>query len=256
MADQFETRTAKTVERGRADPLGATLTATGVNFALYSKNATEVYVLLLDVDDGPPTDVIRLEDVTRHVWHAHVRGVRAGQRYGYRVRGPYRPEQGLRFDEHKLLLAPYAKALTGPVRNTDNVLLAYDPSPAGGRDLSFDTRDSAVASRRGRCVRLAGRCIAGRAARIVDRLRSPRQGVHRARVVRRRASGHVSGLRREDPHLVRLGVNAVELLPVHEFYVDDFLLARGLTNYRGYNTIRFFAPTWDYGPGGRAWDRE
>ena len=253
MADQLETRTAKTVERGRAEPLGATLTPTGVNFALYSKNATEVYLLLFDTADGPPTDVIRLGDVTRHVWHAHVRGVRAGQRYGYRVRGPYQPDHGLRFNEHKLLLDPYAKALTGPVRNTENLLLAYDASPAGGRDLSLDRRDSAA---------VMPKCLVVDDAFEWQGDASPDVPLESLIVYEVHAKGftaHASsrvehpgtylGFVEKIPHLVRLGVNAVELLPVHEFYVDDFLLARGLTNYWGYNTIGFFAPTWYYGTG-------
>src|SRR5262245_20353587 len=131
------------VERGAPWPLGATPTLTGVNFALYSQHATEVWLALFETADGPATDVVRLEHRTRFVWHAHLRGVRPGQLYGYRVHGEYRPRDGLRFNEHKLLLDPYAKALTGPVRNSDNLLLAYDPSAGDGRDLTLDTRDNA-----------------------------------------------------------------------------------------------------------------
>jgi len=249
----LETRTTRTVERGRADPLGATLTPTGVNFALYSKHGSEVFLLLFDAPDAPPSDVIRLEQVTRHVWHAHVRGVRAGQLYGYRVRGEHRPEQGLRFNEQKLLLDPYAKALTGPVRNVDNLLLAYDPSPAGGRDLSVDTRDSAP---------VMPRCIVVDDAFDWQGDQSPDVPLESLIVYEIHTKGFTAhpssrvehpgtylGFVEKIPHLVRLGVNAVELLPVHEFYVDDFLRARGLTNYWGYNTIGFFAPTWFYGTG-------
>src|SRR3954464_9083675 len=95
-------RTGRPISAGNFHPLGATPTADGTNFALYSKHATEVYLLLFDADDGQPTDVIRLHKRTRYVYHAFVHGVRPGQRYGYRVRGPYLPARGLRFNEHKL----------------------------------------------------------------------------------------------------------------------------------------------------------
>src|SRR5690349_12833534 len=113
MPQQLEHRTAKTVTRGMHYPLGATLTPTGVNFALYSQHASEVFLLLFASDDDDPTDVIRLEERDRFVWHAHVEGVGAGQLYGYKVRGEYRPEWGLRFNDAKLLLDPYARAVTG-----------------------------------------------------------------------------------------------------------------------------------------------
>jgi glycogen operon protein len=253
MACDLGTRTSKTVERGRAHPLGATPTPGGVNFALYSKHAGEVFLLLFDRADGLPTDVIRLEHVTRHVWHAHVRGVRAGQLYGYRVRGEHRPEHGLRFNEHKLLLDPHAKALTGPVHNPENLLLAYDPSPESGRDLSIDTRDSAP---------VVPKCIVVDDAFDWQGDASPDVPLESLIVYEVHAKGFTAhpssrvehpgsylGFVEKIPHLVRLGVNAVELLPVQEFYVDDFLRARGLTNYWGYNTIGFFAPTSFYGTG-------
>src|SRR5208282_6385974 len=101
---------------------------------------TAVYLVLFDRADGDPTDVIRLDDRTRFVFHAFVHGLSAGQLYGYRVCGPFDPQRGLRFNEHKLLVDPYAKALTGKARNENNLLLGYDPTnPA--RDLSMDTRD-------------------------------------------------------------------------------------------------------------------
>src|SRR5262245_22016710 len=126
MPGTLEHHSSREVEAGTPYPLGANPTPSGVNFALYSKNAEEVFLLLFDAADGEPTDVIRLPQCTRFVWHGLVRRVRAGQLYAYKVRGPQRPAEGLRFNEHKLLLDPYAKALSGPVRNTDNLLLAYD----------------------------------------------------------------------------------------------------------------------------------
>jgi pullulanase/glycogen debranching enzyme len=123
----LDPRTTRKVTPGRFYPLGATLEPDGTNFALYSRNATDVFLLFFHRDGGEPTDVIRLENRTRFVFHAFVQGVRAGQLYGYRVRGPFDPKNGLRFNENKHLVDPYAKALSGKPRNEDNLLLGYDP---------------------------------------------------------------------------------------------------------------------------------
>jgi glycogen operon protein len=232
--------------------LGSTLDAAGANFALYSKHATEVFLLLFDSPVGPPTDVIPLRERDRLVWHAHVGGVKAGQLYGYKVRGDYRPEWGLRFNDAKLLLDPYAKAVTGKFRNIDNLLLAYDPRPGAG-DLTPDGRDNAAIAPKG---------IVIDDAFDWQGVRSPERGLEELVVYEVHAKGftaHASsgvaepgtylGFIEKIPHLQRLGVNAVELLPVHEYYVDDFLHDRGLTNYWGYNSIGFFAPESSYGSG-------
>src|SRR5438034_38276 len=100
---QLEHRTTKSVHKGRAFPLGATLLPDGVNFALYSKDASEVFLLLFDAPDGAPTDIIQLRHRDKFVWHAHVQGLGSGRLYGYKVRGEYRPELGLRFNDAKLL---------------------------------------------------------------------------------------------------------------------------------------------------------
>ena len=102
----LQTSTKRKVDTGKFYPLGASLEHGGVNFALYSKNATEVYLALFDRPDGEPTDIIKLENRTRFVFHALVHGVKAGQLYGYYVRGPFDPQRGLRFNEHKLLSIP------------------------------------------------------------------------------------------------------------------------------------------------------
>src|SRR5262249_9423461 len=127
MTTQLTQKTNRKVSQGRFYPLGATLDPEGVNFTLFSKHATEVWLCLFDTNNpnGEPTDVIRLENRTRYVFHAHVSGVKAGQLYGYRVRGPFDPAQGHRFNDNKLLIDPYAKALSGKARNKDNTLLAY-----------------------------------------------------------------------------------------------------------------------------------
>src|SRR5262249_35432332 len=118
--------TQKTVGKGAHWPLGATLTPEGVNFAVYSQHASDVFLLLFDRPDADPTDIIQLVNRDRFIFHGFVNGVRAGQLYGYKVRGEYRPEWGLRFNDAKLLMDPYAKAVTGKFRNVDNLLLAYD----------------------------------------------------------------------------------------------------------------------------------
>ncbi len=233
-------------------PLGATLMPDGTNFALYSQAASEVSLILFDRADGPPTDVIRLSGPTRRVWHGFVNGVKAGQLYGYRVGGEHRPEAGRRFNDAKLLLDPYAKAVTGKFRNTDNLLLSYDPA-SDKRDLSLDRRDNAA---------VVPKAIVVDDAFDWQNDASPHVPLEKLVIYEVHVKGFTAhpssgvqhpgtylGFIEKIPHLTALGVNAVELLPVHEFYIDDFLLARGLTNYWGYNSIGFFAPESSYGTG-------
>ena len=251
---ELKQRTDKKPAEGQCHPLGATLAAEGVNFALYSQTSTEVFLLLFDALDADPADIIRMEGPTRYIWHVFVPGLRAGQLYGYKVRGDFRPGEGLRFNEGKLLIDPCAKALTHKFRNTDNLLLAYDPlSPE--RDLSLDLRDNA---------RTAPKSI------VIDdafdwrgdappRLRLEELVIYETHVKGFtahassgvRSPGSYLGFIEKIPYLKNLGVNAVELMPVHEFYIDDFLAAKGLTNYWGYNTIAFFAPESSYAAGSR-----
>jgi glycogen operon protein len=249
MHGTLEHRTGRAVLPGRHYPLGATLQADGVNFALYSQHAREVFLLLFDRPDGPPTDVIRVERCTRRIWHCFVPGLRAGALYAWRVRGDHDPARGLRFNEHKLLIDPYARALTGKCRNADDLLLGWVRG-APERDLSLDVRDSAP---------VVPRCI------VVDdafdwQADAPPdhpledlviyevhvKGFTAHPSARVRHPGTYLGFIEKIPYLVDLGVNAVELLPVHEHVVEDFLAARGLTNYWGYSTIGFFAPEWSY----------
>jgi isoamylase len=245
-------RTGRKLSQGSFYPCGATLTEEGVNFALFSQNAAEVYLLLFDEPDKPPTDIIQMRNRTRYVWHTFMHGVKAGQLYAYKVRGEFNPSSGLRFNEHKLLLDPYAAALTGKCVNHDNLLLGYDPhSPL--KDLGLDTRDNS---------REMPKCI------VVDqafdwqgdqRLEVPLHQLVLYEVHVKGFTAHPSsavhdpgsylGFIEKIPYLNRLGVTAVELLPVHEFYVEDLLPARGLTNYWGYNTISFFAPESSYSSG-------
>ena len=252
MAYVLKHSTTRTVAKGVNFPLGATLTPEGVNFALYSQKAGDVFLLLFDAPDSDPTDIIELKDRDKFVWHAHVARVKAGQLYGYKVRGDYRPESGLRFNDAKLLVDPYAKALTGKFRNTDNLLLAYDPRPGAG-ELTIDLRDNTA--------------IVPKAIVVDDRFdwqgtRSPDLGLEQLVIYEVHVKGFTAhpssgvkspgtylGFIEKIPHLTRLGVNAVELLPVHEYYVDDFLVAKGLTNYWGYNSVGFFTPESSYRAG-------
>ncbi len=252
MENGLEHRTDRRVSAGRHTPLGATVGADGVNFALYSRHATDVFLVLFDASGARATDVIRLEQQRQFVWHAFVHGVRPGQLYAYRVRGPFDPARGHRFNEHKLLLDPYARALFGKAENRDNLLLGYDAA-APERDLSIDRRDSAGAMPR--CIVVddsfdwqgveppdipLDRLVIYE-VHLVGFTAHPSSGV--------RHPGTYLGFIDRIPHLKALGINAVELLPVHEKQVEDFLRDRGLTNYWGYNTVGFFAPESTYSTG-------
>ena len=138
-------RTTKTVVMGHEYPLGATVVDGGVNFALYSRNASAVQLLLFDKPNDEPTDIIQLQNRDKFIWHVEVRGVGAGQLYGYKVQGEYRPEGGMRFNDAKLMLDPYAKAVTEKFKNNDNLLLAYEAHPGGGEFVK-DTRDTTTSS--------------------------------------------------------------------------------------------------------------
>src|SRR5512135_703793 len=238
-------RSRKRLSDGTCHPLGASLAEDGVNFALYSKNAREVYLLLFDQPDGAPTDVIKLTSRTKFIWHTFVHGIKAGQLYDYKVCGDFAPAYGLRFNEDKLLIDPYAKALAGKARNVDNLLLAYDPdSPQ--KDLAPDKREDMS--------------IVPKSIVIDDRfdwrgdtpLDIPFEKLYIYELHVKGFTAHPSanvehagtylGFIEKIPYLKELGINAVELLPVHEHYDEDFLLSKGLTNYWGYNTLAFFAP--------------
>jgi isoamylase len=252
MSGPLAHETTKVIDGGAPYPLGATPSADGVNFAVYSRNAAAAFLLLFDTADGDPTDVIELTLRDKFVWHAFVHGVGPGQLYGYKMRGDYKPEWGLRFNDAKLLLDPYAKAVTGKFRNTDNLLLAYDPG-SGRADLATDTRDNSS--------------IVPKAVVVDDAFdwqgtTAPELGLEKLFIYEVHVKGFTAhpsssvenpgsylGFIEKIPYLKELGVNAVELLPVHEYYVDDFLHDRGLTNYWGYNSIGFFAPESSYAAG-------
>lgn len=243
-------KTTKVVSAGKWYPLGATLVDEGVNFALYSKHASDVFLLLFDRPEGEPTDIIQLSTRTKYVWHVCVQGIHAGQLYGFKVCGPFKPAEGLRFNEQKLLMDPCAKALTGKFRNMDNLLLAYD-AQAPEKDLSQDVRDN---------TRMAPKSIVmddrfdwqGDTPPAIPFEKLVVYEVHPKGFTAHPSAnvqhpGTYLGFAEKIPYLRNLGINAVELLPVHEHYVEDFLLDKGLTNYWGYNTIGFFTPESSYG---------
>ncbi len=250
MAYRLEHKTNRQTSNGRYYPLGATLFEDGVNFAIYSQFASEVFLLLFDRQEGEPTDIIKLEGRTKYIWHGFVHGLKAGQLYGYIVKGDFNPAEGMRFNENKFLIDPYAKALTGKFRNIDNLLLAYDPI-SSLRDLSKDTRDNTS--------------VVPKSIVIDDHFDwqgdvSPDIPLHELIIYEVHLKGFTAhrssgvknpgtylGFIEKIPYLKDLGINAVEFLPLHEFYVEDFLLSKGLTNYWGYNTIGFFAPESSYG---------
>ena len=252
MATTRRRTTPRRVSPGNFFPLGASVQPDGVNFALYSRDASGVQLLLFDRADGPPTDVIPVEHRTKFVWHTFVAGVKPGQLYGYKVLGDFDPANGKRFNGAKLLIDPYARALSHKAVNRDNLLLAYDAASAG-RDLSVDSRDNSQLVPKGIVVDDAFDWRGDASPAIpFERLiiyEAHAKGFTAHPSSRVRNPGTYLGFAAKIPYLKRLGVNAVELLPVHAGHVEDFLLARGLTNYWGYNTLGFFAPESGYGTG-------
>jgi isoamylase len=240
---------------GAPYPLGASWDGEGVNFALFSEHAEAVSLLLFeDPRSGVPSTVIPLTETTDQVWHVYLPDVRPGALYGYRVDGPYDPGAGHRFNPNKLLIDPYAKAVSGPIDWNDD-LFGYtvgDPD----EDLSFDTRDSASA--------LPKSVVVDQSFTWQDD-RPPRTPWNRTVIY----ETHVRGMTMQHPgvpahlrgtflglasdpivdHLLNLGVTAVELMPIHHFVADRNLVAKNLTNYWGYNSIAFFAPHVGYATG-------
>lgn len=232
---------------GEPYPLGATWDGEGVNFALFSEHAEQVELCLFDVKGRRETARIGLREQTDQVWHCYLPEARPGLLYGYRIHGPYEPTKGHRFNPHKLLLDPYAKTIHGPLRWSD----AHFGYRVGNRreDLSFDPRDNAAGMPKSTVIdpaftwgddrppripwqdtviyELHVKGLTARHPGVPPPLRGTYAGVASAPVV---------------DHLLRLGITAVELMPVH-FFVDERILAtRGLRNYWGYNSIGYFAP--------------
>ncbi len=238
------------LREGFAFPLGATWTGLGVNFALFSANASKVELCVFDEQGTRELERIELPEFTDEVWHGFLPDARPGTIYGYRVYGPYEPDSGNLFNTNKLLLDPYAKAVVGN--------LEWNPAVFGyrmetGDDLTFDERDSAPFMPRCRVIDPAFTWGDERAPRIpwertVIYELHVRGYTQLNSAVPHELRGTYRGLTHPDvlDHLKRLGVTAVELLPIHTFVNDSYLSEKGLTNYWGYNTIVFFAPTRRY----------
>src|SRR6266480_6010030 len=238
---------------GRSYPLGATWDGEGVNFSLFSENATGVDLCLFEhARAEKESHRIAVEERTDQVWHVYLPEVRPGQLYGYRVSGPYEPEAGQRFNSAKLLIDPYAKALSGSIEWSD-AMFGYrigDPSA----DLSKDDRDNAASVPKSVVIEQAftwgdDRLLRTPWDRTVIYELHVKGFTFRQPDVSENLRGTYAGLATPASidYLRTLGVTAVELLPVHYFVRDQHLQERGLTNYWGYNSIGFFAPDNGYG---------
>ncbi|MBW9141566.1 MAG: glycogen debranching protein GlgX [Candidatus Aramenus sp.] len=239
-------------------PLGVTLTKDGANFALFSESATSVQLLLFShPDDKEPKEVIDVKEKTGDIWHVTVPGVLPGQLYAYKVDGPYKPEEGLRFNKNKALIDPYAKALAGFVK-WDDAVFGYkvgDPQ----EDMSFDERDSTPFVPKSVVVsddfdwegdKPLSLKIPWNQTVIYE---THVKGMTKLREdVDEKLRGTYLGLASKQviSYLKDLGVTTVELMPVQQFVRDKWLLDKGLTNYWGYNPIAYFAPDCGYSSSG------
>jgi glycogen operon protein len=235
------------VKEGLPYPRGATWDGKGVNFALFSSQATKVELCLFDAAGKAEKERIELPEYRDEIWHGYVPEIRPGTIYGFRVHGPYQPNDGLRFNPHKLLLDPYARAHIGE--------LTWDPAVFGyrmesGDDLSFDERDSAPFVPKSVVV---DPDFDWKREKVWKAVPWDRTIVYETHVrgytklhpaVPENQRGTFAGLATKAviEYIKALGVTTVELLPVHTFVNDDFLLQKKLTNYWGYNSIGFFAP--------------
>jgi len=239
---------------GSPHPLGATWDGRGTNFALFSANATKVELCLFDREGKRETQRVTIPERTDDVWHVYLSHVTPGQLYGYRVHGPYEPEAGHRFNCHKLLIDPYSKRLAGQFSWTD----AHFGYRTGAKhaDLSFDKRDNARHMVKSVVVETAHSWTRSRRPNIPweDTIiyEAHTKGLTQMRGdIPEGARGTFRGL--SEPgliaHLRRLGVTAIELLPIHAFLDDRYLVDRKLRNYWGYNTLSFFTPEARYAYG-------
>ena len=242
---------------GTAGPLGAIWDGEGVNFAIFSQGARSVELCLYDkLEPTKETHRIPVAQRTHGIWHCYSPDIRPGQLYAYRLDGPYAPNQGMRFNRHKVVLDPYAYAIAGGIEWHDNVFGYQIGHP--DEDLSFSTADSAP---------YVPKCVVIDHAFTWGDDRPPQIAWHDTLIY----EAHVKGMTMKHPdvpenlrgtylglasdaildHLKSLGVTAIELMPVHHFAVDRRLRDLGLTNYWGYQTLGFFAPDPRYASGAR-----
>ncbi len=241
---------------GRPDPRGAIWDGEGVNFALFSEHAERVELCIFDASGRRELQRVEIAERTDQVWHCYLPEARPGLLYGYRVHGPYRPDEGLRFNPHKLLLDPYARNIVGSLRWSD-ALFGYTIGSKRG-DLSMDRRDSAAAM---------PKCKVIEPAFTWGDDRSPNIAWHEMVIYELHVRGFTMQHPEVPPHLrgtyaglatapvidylKRLGVTTIELMPVHSFVDDRRLTGAGLRNYWGYNTIGFFSPDARYSASGK-----
>jgi isoamylase len=233
---------------GRPYPLGSTWDGEGINFAIYADHASDVELCLFnDETDQSEFIKIKLAERTHHIWHVYIPGLAPGQLYGYRVNGPFDPENGHRYNVNKLLIDPYAKGIAGVI-NWHDALFGYILGDEQ-EDLSFNEMDSAP---------FIPKSIVIDQAYDWDNEQPLDIPYHESIIYEL----HVKGFTNQHPdipeeirgtyaglghpvsvnYLKSLGVTAIELMPVHQFVNDRHLVEKGLSNYWGYNTIGFFSP--------------
>ncbi|HEY7334162.1 MAG TPA: glycogen debranching protein GlgX [Bryobacteraceae bacterium] len=240
---------------GKPYPQGATWDGVGVNFSIYSEDATAVELCLFDEPHTDKSTTIQVRESTGRIWHCYLPGVRPGQYYGYRIHGPYEPEKGLRFNAAKLLIDPYAKALAGSVDWNGPVFGYALGNP--DEDMKADENDDSAHVPKG---------VVTIASFDWENDRPPLTPLHDSVIY----EAHVKGLTACHPQIAQeirgtyaglahpamidylkdLGITAVELMPVHAFLDDKVLIDAGLRNYWGYNTTNFFSPEARYSSGG------
>lgn len=246
LVKNFDSGHKTRVREGLPVPLGATWDGLGVNFAIFSANATRVELCLFN-EDGEEYDRIDLPEYTDEVWHGYLPDARPGLLYGYRVHGPYAPHEGHRFNPSKLLLDPYAKQIVGDLK-WDDALFSYDMK-SEKKDLALDERDSAEFLPKCRVIDPAFSWSRSRKNPVpweqtIIYETHVRGYTKRHPAVPEHLRGTFSGM--STPQIVdyikSLGVTSIELMPIHAFTDDRHLQESGLHNYWGYNTLSFFAP--------------
>ena len=247
----------KKIYPGKPYPQGATYDGEGVNFALFARHAEGVELCLFDSDQSDAQEErIPIKERTHDIWHIYLPDLKPGQHYGYRVYGPYKPEEGLRFNPNKLLIDPYTKAIAGVI-NWHESIFGYQIGDEAQKDLSFNEQDSAP---------YVPKSVVIDVTFDWGEDQSPHVPYHQSIIY----ETHVKGFTFQHPdipenirgtyaaighpvtvqYLKELGITAIELLPVHHFINDWHLQDKGLSNYWGYNTIGFFAPDVKYSASG------
>ncbi|HEY8936656.1 MAG TPA: alpha-amylase family glycosyl hydrolase, partial [Cyclobacteriaceae bacterium] len=240
---------------GNPYPLGATWNGHGVNFSLYTENATSVELCLFESVDSKTPKKIKLIERTHHIWHIYIPHLEPGQLYGYMIDGPFDPSNGNRFNVNKLLFDPYAKAIAGNIQWHDS-LFGYEIGNEN-KDLSFSQSDSSP---------YLPKCVVINPDFDWGNDKAPKIPYHKTIIYEMHVRGFTM-LHPEIPenlkgtyagvshpvcinYLKTLGITTVEIMPVHFFVADRHLVERGLTNYWGYNSIGFFAPEVRYSSSG------